>query len=607
MGFINLAEKTINAKLVYYGCGMGGKTTSLQVVHEIMCPRNEVQLVSIKTEEDATLLFDFLPIDLGNVGGFKVRIQGFTVPGQPKYRRMRRYVLSGADAVVFVVDSDASRLEENLQSFESLLENLRENGIDTGAVPVVLQYNKRDLDDVLSEEELDRRFRIRDDIVSFPSVATQGHGVFEAFVEAAGRLVDAKVRAYGLGRGSIDPADVAEGARAKLWEIYDRSEFTLRSRGGEAPMVPRLELTFDEGGERATGPGEARSPVLPPLLPTDGEVLTEADLELALPTLESTPLPVLDEVLGIVPQDSAPTEPRVPVDDQEPLPELLGATVASNLELAQKYGELDRYRGLLEQKNREMVEVAQNVVHDLNRPLSALRLMLSSMRKGYLGTIDEVASQAVDTGLRAVHVMERLIQDLLESSRLEFDGIRLEFREVDLHDLVAAVAESLHFECEEKGVEVHVERLPRVRCDEWAMTRVFANLLGNAIQYASNDRSPRVHVSASIRDNRWILMVSDNGIGIPAADISRLFQRFERGSNTGGITGTGLGLHIVREIVLGHGGEVWVESTLGAGTTFFLALPFAPVQPPHSRVSDSSDPALATARAAAMSMVDPAL
>ncbi|MGA0871193.1 MAG: GTP-binding protein, partial [Planctomycetota bacterium] len=192
MGFINLADKTISAKLVYYGCGMGGKTTSLQAVHEIMCPRNEVQLVSIKTEEDATLLFDFLPIDLGEVEGFKVRIQGFTVPGQPKYRRMRKYVLSGADAVVFVVDSETSRLEENLQSLESLKENLALNGLDPESIPIVLQYNKRDLEDVLSESELDRHFKFRSDLQAFPSVATEGRGVFETFVHAAGLLVDAK-------------------------------------------------------------------------------------------------------------------------------------------------------------------------------------------------------------------------------------------------------------------------------------------------------------------------------------------------------------------------------------------------------------------------------
>jgi signal recognition particle receptor subunit beta len=194
MGFINVAERTINAKLVYYGVGVGGKTTSLQRVHGIFCPRNEVQLVSINTEEDSTLLFDFLPINLGSVGGFKVRIQGFTVPGQPKYKQMRKYVLQGADAVVFVVDSQRSRLEENLESLRSMREHLREQVGMSEDIPIIVQYNKRDLDDLLSEEELDQHFKFRDDIVTFPSVATEGHGVFEAFVEAAVTLVERKRR-----------------------------------------------------------------------------------------------------------------------------------------------------------------------------------------------------------------------------------------------------------------------------------------------------------------------------------------------------------------------------------------------------------------------------
>jgi signal transduction histidine kinase/signal recognition particle receptor subunit beta len=580
MGFINLAEKTISAKLVYYGCGMGGKTTSLQVVHEIMCPRNEVQLVSIKTEEDATLLFDFLPIDLGEVEGFKVRIQGFTVPGQPKYRRMRKYVLSGADAVVFVVDSEQSRLEENLQSLDSLQENLALNGLDPDSIPVVLQYNKRDLEDVLGEDELDRTFRYRDDIASFPSVATEGRGVFETFVHAAGLLVEAKVRLYGLGRGKVDPDVVAEGARRRLWEIFDASDFAQRADG--VRTAASVELTFDDEG-RAVEVDDL--PELEPYdeaegLDLDGELFSEEDLLRALdPVDEAAPrsLPLRDTA-------------GAPVDDEEPLPALLDATVASNIEFAQRYGELDRYRVALERKNRELVQDTQNIVHDLNRPLSALRLMLSSMKKGYLGTIDEVAEQAVDNGLCAVQQMDRLIRDLLDSSRLDFDGVQLAFEEVDLGEIVGEVVETMRFEIDERQVDVQVDALPRTPCDRWALTRVFMNLLGNAVQYASGDREPQVRVSAIAEDERWVVQVADNGIGIPERDLGRLFQRFERGSNTGGISGTGLGLHIIREIMLGHGGDVWVESEEGAGTTFSLALPFAPVQPPHSQVSDVCAP-----------------
>ena len=220
MGFINVAERTISAKLVYYGVGVGGKTTSLQQVHGIFCPRNEVQLVSINTEEDSTLLFDFLPINLGQVGGFKIRIQGFTVPGQPKYRQMRKYVLQGADAVVFVVDSQRSRLQENLESLQSMRENLRSTSGTSEEILIVVQYNKRDLRDILTEEELDSHFRFRPGVEAFPSVATEGQGVFEAFVQATAMLVEKKVELYGLGRGPVDPKEVAKFialAKTRQW------------------------------------------------------------------------------------------------------------------------------------------------------------------------------------------------------------------------------------------------------------------------------------------------------------------------------------------------------------------------------------------------------
>ncbi|MBL8755759.1 MAG: hypothetical protein JNK15_20855, partial [Planctomycetes bacterium] len=252
MGFINVAERTINAKLVYYGVGVGGKTTSLQQVHGILCPRNEVQLVSINTEEDSTLLFDFLPINLGQVGGFKIRIQGFTVPGQPKYRRMRKLVLQGADAVVLVVDSQRSRAQENAEALQSMRENLRTSTGTSEDIPIVVQYNKRDLPDILEESELDRTFRFRPDIATFPSVATDGQGVFEAFVEAVSRLVERKVVLYGLGRGQGAPHEVADGVRQKLWAICDE---VRRSRSA-VPVadLPQARVALVDGPAEATGP-----------------------------------------------------------------------------------------------------------------------------------------------------------------------------------------------------------------------------------------------------------------------------------------------------------------------------------------------------------------
>ena len=580
MGFINVAERTINAKLVYYGVGVGGKTTSLQRVHGILCPRNEVQLVSINTEEDSTLLFDFLPINLGSVGGFKVRIQGFTVPGQPKYRQMRKYVLAGADAVVFVVDSQKSRLQENLESLQSMRDNLK--AATAAEIPIVVQYNKRDLPDILSEHELDKHFRFRPDIEAFPSVATEGQGVFEAFVHAAGLLVASKVRQYGLHRGRVRPDEVADGARKKLWEICDQ----IRRERGEVTTgaLPLTKLSIPDGEPPPKAPAEpqpASSPAAPataaapavapqpaPPPSTNGEVISDAELDIDF---------------GKQQVSFAAEAPAAEEDEQ-----LLDRSVQSNLELVQRYGQLDEHKNLLERKVREMVEVAQNTVHDLNRPVSALRLMLSAVEKGLFGELPTGCVQAVQNGLLAVQQMERLIRDLLDSSRLDHDGVTLKFESVDLTLLLAQVINTLRFEIQHTDAHVRLEPLPVVQADEWALSKVFNNLVGNALQYAKEGRRLVVRIWAEEHDGEWRVSVRDNGIGIPAKDRDRLFRRFERGSNTGGISGTGLGLHIVKEIAYGHGGRVTFDSTEGEGTTFVVHLPKVPVQAPHSPLTETA-------------------
>lgn len=603
MGFINVAERTINAKLVYYGVGVGGKTTSLQQVHGILCPRNEVQLVSINTEEDSTLLFDFLPINLGQVGGFKIRIQGFTVPGQPKYRQMRKYVLQGADAVVFVVDSQRSRVQENLESLQSMRENLRSSPGTSEDIPVVVQYNKRDLPDVLAEEELDRAFRFRGDIPSFPSVATEGQGVFEAFVEAVSMLVERKVALYGLGRDRSAPAEVADGVRRKLWSICDE---VRRSRAVVAIAdLPHQRLAMPDevaptagvatGNATGTKPAEDPLAVLDKVLadaqPLPAATAPEEEFDLRYELRDSSgaaapspsPEVISDAELNFDFGDGLREAEAPQVEEHDP--SLFDKSVQSNLELARRFGDLDEQRLLLERKVQELVEVAQQTVHDLNRPLSAMRLMLSTVDKGYLGEISDPVKQAVQNGLLACSQMERLVRDLLDSSRLDHDGVRLEFADCDLTLLLAEVLRTLRYELEEHEVFVQVEPMPVVRADAWALTKVFMNLLGNAVTYRSLDRAPRIRVFAEERSDEWLIGVRDNGIGIPAGDHKRLFRRFERGSNTGGISGTGLGLHIVKEIAQGHGGAVTFESTVGLGTTFWLHLPKHPVQAPHSPVS----------------------
>jgi signal transduction histidine kinase len=214
--------------------------------------------------------------------------------------------------------------------------------------------------------------------------------------------------------------------------------------------------------------------------------------------------------------------------------------------------------------------------------------MLSTLDKGYLGELATPVQQAVQNGLQAVHQMERLVRDLLDSSRLDHDGMHLEFTDCDLTLLLGDVLRALRYEIEASGVHVRVEPMPTIRADAWAMTKVFMNLLGNAIAYGPGDTTPVIRIYVEDGDGEWRVCVRDNGIGIPEQDRPRLFRRFERGSNTGGISGTGLGLHIVKELVQGHGGRVSFESAVGSGTTFVLHMPHEPALAPHSRLSTTA-------------------
>ncbi len=203
MSIVNTRDKTINTKIVYYGPGLGGKTTSLNHVHSVLDPENRVKMVSLKTDEERTLFFDFLPIDLGVLGGYKVKIQGFTVPGQVKYNLTRKYVLMGADAVVFVADSNASRIEENQNSLSNLAQNLESNGLDIEKMPLVIQFNKRDLDNAMSIEEMTRAL-INGDTKYFATNAQTGEGVFDAFVESSSQMIESVGKKYQLESSESD-------------------------------------------------------------------------------------------------------------------------------------------------------------------------------------------------------------------------------------------------------------------------------------------------------------------------------------------------------------------------------------------------------------------
>jgi signal recognition particle receptor subunit beta len=178
MPLVNYSSREITCKIVYYGPGRGGKTTNLQDVHARIPEAKRGRMVSLATEMDRTLFFDFLPLELGTISGFQVKFQLYTVPGQVYYDATRKLVLQGADGVVFVADSQVRRQEENVESFRNLQSNLLEQGVDPRTLPLCLQYNKRDLPDAVPVEEMERTLNYRG-LRAFPAVATAGTGVFE--------------------------------------------------------------------------------------------------------------------------------------------------------------------------------------------------------------------------------------------------------------------------------------------------------------------------------------------------------------------------------------------------------------------------------------------
>jgi Predicted GTPase len=175
---INFAAREINYKIVYYGCGLCGKTTNIQYIHRKVNPAARGKLVSIATEEERTLYFDFLPLSLGTVKGMKTRFHLYTVPGQSYYNASRRLVLQGVDGVVFVVDSQVTRLDENVESYLNLWDNLLDQGDDLTSLGLVTQMNKRDLSDIFSLDDLSELLNHTGSPV-VEATALSGIGVFE--------------------------------------------------------------------------------------------------------------------------------------------------------------------------------------------------------------------------------------------------------------------------------------------------------------------------------------------------------------------------------------------------------------------------------------------
>ncbi|MFQ5328596.1 MAG: ATP/GTP-binding protein [Thermodesulfobacteriota bacterium] len=192
MAFINYAAREISCKIVYYGPGLCGKTTNLQHIYRKIKPESKGKMISLATETERTLFFDFLPLSLGEIKGFRTRFHLYTVPGQIFYDASRKLILKGVDGIVFVCDSQIDRMDANLESFDNMKINLEEQGYDLANIPYVLQYNKRDLSNIVPISEL-KKLMNSDGVPDFEAQAPEGVGVFEA-LKALVKLVLIELR-----------------------------------------------------------------------------------------------------------------------------------------------------------------------------------------------------------------------------------------------------------------------------------------------------------------------------------------------------------------------------------------------------------------------------
>ncbi len=292
MVFFNYSTQQMAAKVVYYGPGLGGKTSNLQYIYDHTSKNSRGEMVSLDTDTDRTLFFDLLPIDVGTIGGFETRIQLYTVPGQVFYNATRKLVLKGVDGVVFVADSQRPMLDANRESFDNLVENLRIVGLEPDDVPIVLQYNKRDLPGVLSVDELDEALN-RGDWPTFEASALSGKGIFETLTAISKLTLKALRTRVGQSVSQRSPAPRHVAATSRLAS-------PAPSAAGAPPAAPQMPAPpRADANPAVTTPTSTNAPstaaTAPPASPRENAPTTGASL--AEVTGHGTET-VSDELLG---------------------------------------------------------------------------------------------------------------------------------------------------------------------------------------------------------------------------------------------------------------------------------------------------------------------
>lgn len=282
MVLFNYGSKEITAKIVYYGPGLCGKTTNLQFIYKKVPTKTKGKMISLATKSDRTLFFDFLPLDLGTIGGLRTRFQLYTVPGQVFYNSTRKLVLKGADSVVFVADSQKRMMPANIESFENLKDNLKDEGLNIQNVPLVMQYNKRDLTDISTIEELNKKLNIMQRPY-IAACATTGDGVLETLKMISKLTLELLTKKYRSKKSVVEPAKPSVSKPSTYVKIDKPvTESIRKSKPGTSNYEETAEKSKDgiafEDPVKTDSPSEIKEKISTPIEPPKESALIEEDI-----------------------------------------------------------------------------------------------------------------------------------------------------------------------------------------------------------------------------------------------------------------------------------------------------------------------------------------
>lgn len=444
MALFNYATKEITLKIVYYGPGLSGKTTNLQHLHLVLNPETKGKLLSLSTESDRTLFFDFLPVELGKIREFSIRFQLYTVPGQVRYNATRKVVLKGADGVVFVADSQKEMQDQNIESFDNMRENLVSNNINPDAIPVILQYNKRDLKNILSIEELNQDLNKGGNYEVLEASAVSGMGVEDTFKRITKLLLKDISRKHKI---EIQPAESKKEPPALAKPLEEPVPGPIKR-----DIMPDLKPTVID---IPASSGE-------PVSESDAYAFTEEDLEI-LPDHESEDIEVLAEAelmetpyepelvhgwehAGVADEKSGMPEPLL----EDPAASIPAAPMAEIMPTVPESKELSLEFPLIEEPQRtELPPFPIDKIEDLSDELARVSGTLSRITDAIAAlqkSVSELKGNVVSISSEMALTKEKTEKEPELKEIKEFKELRREQKEMlnllrDVSDLFSSIKE----------------------------------------------------------------------------------------------------------------------------------------------------------------------